>query len=114
MADVYALTADLFFGERLEQALKQLNHQGRVVTLSDGPAPVSLPEGVQLVIVDLEAGEATIEAVRQAKTAGAKVLAFGPHVDLDLRRAAREAGADQVVTKSKLTASFAELVAALV
>lgn len=113
MAFVYAVTADLFFAERFEQALRQLGHQAQVVDLSAGPAPGALPEGVNLALIDLEAGPVALALVRQARAAGVKVLAFGPHVDLDLHQAAREAGADRVVPRSKLTASFAELIASL-
>lgn len=113
MAFVYAVTADLFFGERFEHALRQLGYQAEVVDLSAGPAPQALPESINLALIDLEAGPVALELVRTARAAGVKVLAFGPHVDTDLRHAAQEAGADRVVTKSKLTASFAELIASM-
>ncbi|MFZ5815034.1 MAG: hypothetical protein ACOY93_06985 [Bacillota bacterium] len=113
MAFIYAVTADLFFAERFERALQQLGHQARVVDLSAGPAPGPLPEGTQLALIDLEAGPVALELVRAARAAGVKVLAFGPHVETELRHAAREAGADRVVTKSKLTASFGELIAGM-
>jgi DNA-binding NarL/FixJ family response regulator len=113
MAFVYAITADLFFAERFERALQQLGHRARVIDLSGGPAPEALPAGVDLALVDLEAGPAALELVRQARSAGVKVLAFGPHVDAERRQAAQEAGADRVVTKSKLTASFAQLIASM-
>lgn len=113
MAFVYAVTADLFFGERFEHALGHLGHRAQVVDLSAGPAPQALPAGVDLALIDLEAGPAALDLVRVARAAGVKVLAFGPHVDTALRHAAQEAGADRVVTKSKLTASFAELIASM-
>lgn len=113
MAFVYAVTADLFFGERFERALAQLGHQAQVVDLSAGPAPEALPGGVDLALVDLEAGPVALELVRTARAAGVKVLAFGPHVDTELRQAAEAAGADRVVTKSRLTASFADLLASM-
>lgn len=113
MAFVYAVTVDLFFGERFDHALRQLGHQAQVVDLSAGPAPEALPAGVDLALIDLEAGPAALDLVRAARAAGVKVLAFGPHVDTDLRHAAQEAGADRVVTKSRLTASFADLLAVM-
>lgn len=112
MAMIYAVTADLFFAERFERALQQLGHEARVVDLSAGGAPEGLPAGVQLALIDLEAGPVALDLIRAARAAGVKSLAFGPHVDTELRHAAREAGADQVVTKSRLTTSFAELIAA--
>ncbi|BAD41774.1 hypothetical protein [Symbiobacterium thermophilum] len=122
MASVYALAADLFFAERLERALRDLGHKPEVRDLSaggSGQAPgnaaitqVSLPGGVDLAIVDLEAGEAALALVRAARERGIPVLAFGAHVDVEARRAAEGLGA-RVVTKSRLTRSFTDLVAAM-
>ena len=113
MAIVYALAADLFFAERLEKALQDLGHSPCVVDLSAGeddpardPDP---PDGADLAIVDLEAGDAALALVRAARLRGIPVLAFGPHVDAEARRSADAAGA-RVVTKSQLTRSIAELV----
>ncbi|HLN60631.1 MAG TPA: hypothetical protein VK464_03695, partial [Symbiobacteriaceae bacterium] len=66
-----------------------------------------------LLLADLEGGEPTLEAIRRSKAAGIPVLAFGPHVDLTLRERALVAGATKVVAKSKLTASFVDLLAEL-
>lgn len=117
MAIVYALAADLFFAERLERALRELGHAPRVVDLSTGGEGLAgqeiPPEGTGLAIVDLEAGEAALAQIQAARQRGIPVLAFGPHVDVEARRAAEAAGA-RVVTKAQLTRSFAELVGALV
>lgn len=110
MAFIFAVTADLFFAERFEHALRQLGHEARVVDLSAGPAPDALPGGTDLALIDLEAGPVALDLVQKARAAGVKVLAFGPHVDTELHEAARQAGADQVVAKSKLTRSLAELI----
>lgn len=107
MAVVYAVTTDLFFGERLERALQGMGHKTTVIDLSADPAPAALPQGVDLAIIDLEAG--ALEQVQAARRAGVRVLAFGPHVEVAARRAAEEAGA-QVVAKSQLTRSFEDLV----
>lgn len=110
MAFVYAVVNDLFFADRIANALTHLGHQGQVVDLSMD-APTALPPGTNLALVDLEAGEPALETIRSASAAGVPVLAFGPHTDLALREAALSAGASKVVAKSKLTASFAELLA---
>ncbi len=107
---IFAATADLFFGERIERALQQLGHESRVVDLSGEAPPDVLPVGTSLALIDLEAGAVAIDLVRAARAGGVRVLAFGPHVDLELRQSALDAGADRVVAKSKLTHSFAELV----
>lgn len=110
MSFIYAVVNDLFFADRIENALQQLGHQAKVVDLSlDGAGPI--PPGTNMVLVDLEAGEAALETIRAAKGNDLPVLAFGPHTDLALREAALQAGATRVVAKSKLTSSFPDLVA---
>lgn len=116
MATVYAVAADLFFAERLERALRELGHTPLVVDLSaggEGAAGEAAPDsGAGLAIIDLEAGAAALSAIRAARQRGIPVLAFGPHVAVEARRAAEAAGA-RVVTKSQLTRSFADLVAGM-
>lgn len=112
---MYALTADLFFAERLERALAELGHAARVIDLSmDGTAAAGAvqepPADADLAIIDLEAGEPALQQIRAARRNGTPVLAFGPHVDTASRQAAETAGA-RVVTRSQLTRSFAALVA---
>lgn len=109
VALVLAVANDLFFADRIGGALRQLGHQGLVVDLSSDSIP-ALPSETGLVIADLEAGEPVLELIRAAHRAGVPTLAFGPHTDLALRAQARAAGVSRVVAKSKLTASFAELV----
>src|SRR6266581_1578636 len=49
-------------------------------------------------------------AIRKARTAGLKVLAFGSHMDLEARSKALEAGAQRVVANSKFTSDMPGLV----
>lgn len=100
----------MFFADRLGNGLRQAGHHGRVVDTSMEEVP-GVPIEAELVIVDLEAGEAALTAIRSAKAAGLPVLSFGPHTDLALRETALTSGADKVVAKSKLVSSFAELIA---
>lgn len=112
MSLVYAVVTDLFFADRITNALKQLGHEAEVTDISLGDAP-GLPSGANLVLIDLEAGEPAFAMISAARDAGLPVLAFGPHTELALRDEALAAGATRVVAKSKLTTSFAELVSAL-
>ena len=109
---ILVVVNDLFFGERLQIALRHLGLTHELVDLSNTPAPAVHPN-TELAIVDLEAGEPALHTIRSASQAGVKVLAFGPHTDLALRQGALAAGATQVVAKSKLTTSLPELIAAL-
>jgi hypothetical protein len=115
MAIIWTVVQDLFFGEALQSGLRRLGHEGAVLDVSaqDESATLVPPVGAAALVVDLEAGEVALTAIRQAKVAGLPVLAFGPHVDLALHESARAAGADQVVPKSKLVRSFPDLLAPL-
>jgi len=63
------------------------------------------PSGVKLVLIDLtlRTVDLTVE-IPQLKQAfpGSKVLAFGPHVDVERLKAAEEAGADLVLTRGQM------------
>ena len=113
MARVLAVVNDLFFAERIGGALRQLGHDASVIDLSLGGLPAAGVLPADLLLADLEGGESALEAIRRVKAAGVPVLAFGPHVDLTLREQALAAGATKVVAKSKLTASFVDLLAEL-
>lgn len=65
--------------------------------------------GADVVVVDLARHAGAIEAVRAAAP-DALVVAFGPHVDADAMEAARAAGADRVLPRSRF---FADVPAAV-
>lgn len=114
MATIWTVVQDLFFGEALQSGLRGLGHQAALLDLSEeSGADLAVPPGAAAAVIDLETGDLAPSAIRLAKESGLPVLAFGPHVDLALHEAARAAGADQVVPKSKLVRSFPELVGQL-
>jgi len=81
---VLLATRDLIFRAKL----------GAVVR--EGGGELVQGEGLtDLVVLDVEASGA-IERIRGFVERGAAVLAFGPHVQAELLRAAREAGATAV------------------
>ncbi len=105
---VLALVRDLFFGVRLSDTVRSLGHEFKRV---DTPAALlseldSCEPG--LVIVDLGGNTGALsEIARRAR--GARLVAFGPHVDTDSRRAAKEAGFDEVVTNGRLARDLSGL-----
>ena len=113
MAVLWTVVQDLFFGEVLQSGLRGLGHEAALFDLSVEGAPLAVPPGAAAAVVDLETGDVALQAIRMAKEAGLPVLAFGPHVDLALHEAARAAGADQVVPKSRLVRTFPELIGQL-
>lgn len=128
---ILAVVSDLFFDAKITATAKVVGvdivavrtTEAAAARLAAGVAPLgsapATPEmaagkaaGVTGLIVDLSlpAGD-PIGFVRAVKAShpGLPVVAFLPHVEADRRRAAKEAGADEVLPRSK----FAETLAAI-
>ncbi|MDE3088615.1 MAG: hypothetical protein KGJ80_04435 [Chloroflexota bacterium] len=108
MPTILALVPDLMFGTRIEDAAKRLGY--RIVSLSaaDDFDAVMDRDKPALVIVALDAANWE-RAVPAAKRAGARVLAFGSHKNVELLQAAKAAGCDQVVARSRMAAELPDL-----
>lgn len=96
MDDVIAVVTDLFFQSRVAAAARQAGRDVRFVS-----PDVKNDDGFNLALVDLDAAGDVIAAIRRLKANGAPIVAFGPHLDTERRKAARGAGADRVLAKSK-------------
>ena len=113
-ANILALEKDLFFSVKMRDTLR--HHDIEVKTVRNLPAfeerLTAKDEGLlALVIVNTATiGVDWESAIRKARTAGLKVLAFGSHMDLESRSKALEAGAQRVVANSKFTSDMPGLV----
>jgi hypothetical protein len=90
------LYTDLMFGSELQAISRKAGF--RPVTVRPGS---ELPAG-DIMVVDLAARgdwELSIKAAVARKT---PVVAFGPHIDADARRKAKEAGASRVLSNGNL------------
>ena len=111
---ILALEKDLFFSVKMRDTLR--HHDMEVKTVRTLPAFVqglaaTGDEKPALVIVNTATTGIDWEtAIREARTAGLKVLAFGSHMDLEARAKALEAGAERVVANSKFTSDMPGLV----
>ena len=109
-----ALEKDLFFSVKMRDTLR--HHDIEVKTVRNLPAfeerlTSKDEEELALVIVNTATTGVDWEtAIRKARTAGLKVLAFGSHMDLEARAKALEAGAQRVVANSKFTSDMPGLV----
>lgn len=71
---------------------------------------------VKALIVDLDKAEEGLAMVRELKADPSrriKVLAYGPHVAKDLLQQARDAGADQVLTRGAMEHGMPDILIAL-
>ncbi len=101
------LCTDLMFAVQLQNMAK---HAGlRFVNARVGsPLPPA-----DLMVVDLAARVDVPAAIREAVSMGTRVIAFGPHMDADGRRAAKDAGAARVLANSNLVRDMPLILAEL-
>lgn len=102
MRNVLAVVPDLFFSAKISAVARAAG-----VTLAFAAPAAAAARAAELrpdaVIVDLHAPGAieTVRALKAAEaTAAIRVSGFYSHVETDLRRAALEAGADDVLPRS--------------
>lgn len=96
MTRILLWTDDLMTRVRMESAWKAAGAQMLKKTDSESP---------DLVVVDLTARDALlhIQRLRAAHPEGA-IVAFGPHVEGEAFKAARDAGADTLLTRGNALA----------
>jgi DNA-binding response OmpR family regulator len=113
-AQILALEKDLFFSVKMRDTLRHYDIEVKTVrnlTAFEERLTAKDEEGLALVIVNTATTGVDWEtAIRKARTAGLKVLAFGSHMDLEARSKALEAGAQRVVANSKFTSDMPGLV----
>jgi DNA-binding response OmpR family regulator len=105
LARVALLCPDLMFGSKVEGALRAAGHE---VTRYDGEdmARAAVPES-DVLVVDLTADQfdaaMLVESMRMGRELeGVPAVGFYPHVDVETRRRALEAGYDVVVPRSRM------------
>ncbi len=106
------LTADLMFSSRVLAAANTLGKTLELVTSPDRLLDASTPAGVSLVLIDLTTPGlelASVVPALLAKAPQAQVVAFGPHVDDDLLRAAMAAGCHAVLTRGQFFQTYTQL-----
>jgi hypothetical protein len=97
------LCADLMFAVQLQNIARAEDF--RPVTLRPGsPMPTGMSAAVLVVnLADLSGPRTWESTVHEAASRGVTVIGFGPHMDTEGRRAAKEAGASRVLANSNLT-----------
>ncbi|MBA2363253.1 MAG: hypothetical protein H0V86_06980 [Chloroflexia bacterium] len=107
---ILALAPDVFFGARLSDSAHTLGYTLRRVSTPEELLAALAVSQSPLVIVDLSHGAGHLPEI--ATAAGrARLVAYGPHVDTESQRAAREAGFHEVVPNSRLAREGAALLA---
>jgi DNA-binding NarL/FixJ family response regulator len=106
------ISRDLFFTSKVTGTAQAL---GRKIVTAPGPALVASQiekHNPQLILIDLAdhalANTAFLARLRELAPR-ATLVAFGPHVDTHAFDAARHAGCDRVLARSKFTNELADL-----
>lgn len=108
---VLLLERDLFFSVKVRDTLRHLNYETVVARSEDDFARKLAASAPKLAIINIAtAGVAWERVIAEARAADVPVLAFGPHVDLEAQQQARQAGANRVVSNSKLAKDLPALV----
>ena len=111
---VLALEKDLFFSVKMRDTLRHYDMEVKTVrNLSAFEESLKAKDEEELALVIVNTATVGVDwetAIRRARIAGLKVLAFGSHMDLEARSKALEAGAQRVVANSKFTSDMPGLV----
>ncbi len=111
-----ALVPNLMFATRIEDAARALN--AVVLSPNDRAAFLAaLRDGARLVLIDAGASHVPwLDWVGAAKddpsTEGVPIIAFGSHVDVELRQRALGAGVDRYLARSNFSDGLHEIIAA--
>jgi hypothetical protein len=96
------LSDDLIFNSRILGTARDLGLSMKGVRTPAELAERTRRDGAACVIVDLaNPGLSIAELMDDLREVGVRVVAYGPHVDAAALRAAREAGCDVVLPRSK-------------
>jgi len=105
VAQIFALIDDLFFQAKLMETAKRTGVELNAFHSGDALLAAMNPRGPQLVIVDLNARQAPVEAISALRSRDSQipVVAFFSHVQTELAERARQAGCSEVMPRSKFT-----------
>ena len=97
--DVVAVVTDLYFQSRIAAAARAAGRSVRFVITNQAAAEAS---SGRVALIDLDARLDVLQAIQDLRAGTDRtIVAFGPHLDTEGRKAARAAGADRVLAKSK-------------
>lgn len=112
--------ADLLWATRIKALANDLGLPARPVRSLDMLTARLAEGGVKGLVVDLDAPEIALQLISRLKGQDAsqadrsiRVLAWGPHVHKELFQQARDAGADEVLTRGAFDHALPEILSRL-
>jgi DNA-binding NarL/FixJ family response regulator len=111
-ARVLLICSDLFFSTQLRSAAQSAGAQADVELSAARIGERTATAAYSLIVIDLEMTSLDLAAALAALPAENRphVLAFGPHVQAQRLKAARDAGCDTVVPRSVAAETLAKIV----
>lgn len=111
---ILAAVDDFLFRSKIRATAKHVNAEIVFAQTQDEILAQARQLNPSLVIIDLNSAKAdpiaTIAALKHdAQLAGIRAIGFASHVHVDLIRAARNAGADDVLPRSQFAGHLAEI-----
>lgn len=101
---------DLFFGSKITGTAQALGLKMQVAGTCAGAVAAVQAGEFQAILLDLTLPQLQIETLVSAlPTPRPEIVAFGPHVETALFEAARQAGCELVLPRSKFSATLPEL-----
>jgi hypothetical protein len=114
------LAADLIWATKIKGTAEAVGIAARPVRSLEMLEARLADSPVAAMVVDLDKGEEALAFIQRLRGSGAtqaqrqiKVLAWGPHVATDLLKAAKEAGADLVMTRGAFDHNMPQVLAQL-
>src|SRR5215470_18675300 len=113
MPRIVAYMDDLFFQLKLAETAKHLGLEVKVASNADSLVQLLEPLPI-LVIVDLNARSAPLEAVQRLRAAqpNLRVIGFLSHVQTGLAQQAQSAGFDEIMPRSKFSMNLPQILSA--
>ena len=108
---VVALVPDLLIGSRIAAAARRIDTD--LESISDGlHLKDALSKPTDVLIVDLSVAGIDLDGiVAEARAQNVPIVAFGPHVEVELLKTAKDAGIDSVYPRSAFLKNLHKILA---
>lgn len=111
---IIAAVDDLLFSSKIRTVARQVGADLAFARTPDEILQKLRAERPSLLMIDLNSAKAepiaTIHAIRgDQQLSGVRILGFASHVHVDVIRAARDAGADEVLPRSAFAAKLPDI-----
>jgi DNA-binding NarL/FixJ family response regulator len=114
MAQVVALVDDMIFQAKMAETARLVGVELKTVSTGDALVVEVMCSSPRLVVVDLNASQSAIEAIKRLRAAGSQtpLVAYVSHVQVELAARARAAGAGEVMPRSQFTQNLTTILSA--